>query len=83
MEILHLDGMTFYCNASFPFKIHIIKDLVLVFPFCNCIGYFKQPVSQGAFPMIYVRDNTEVTDPVHQSLRHNKVQIYKIIGIHP
>jgi hypothetical protein len=58
--------MAFDCDASFPFKIHIVKYLVLVFPFCYSVGLFKQTIGQGAFTMVDVCYNTEITDPVHQ-----------------
>ena len=68
-KIFHLYGMTFYCYASLPFKVHIIKNLVLEFSFRNCIRFFKKPVSQGAFAVVYMSNNTEITDIVHQGCK--------------
>ena len=53
-----LDG-----NATFPFQIHIIKDL------CGShlgavkgVGYFQQAISQCGFSMINMCDNAEVPE---------------------
>jgi hypothetical protein len=75
--------MAFDCNTSFPFKIHIVEDLVLIFPFGNSIGYFKQTVSQGTFTVVNMSYDTEITDPVHQKGFWKQVQIYKIMPLNP
>ena len=40
--IFHLNGMTFDCNATFTFQIHIIQHLP--FSYLYCFGKFKQTV---------------------------------------
>jgi hypothetical protein len=57
--------MAFYRNPPLPFKIHIVKDLILIFPFRYCIGLFKQAVSQGTFTMVDVSYDTEIPNLVH------------------
>jgi hypothetical protein len=64
--MLHLDGMAFNGNASLPFKIHVIKHLVLKFTFSNGFCFLKKPVGQGALAMINMCDDTEVPDVIHQ-----------------
>jgi hypothetical protein len=54
--------MTLDRNAPLPFKLHVIKNLVLIFSFRYCIGYFKQTVRQGAFTMVDMSYNAEVAD---------------------
>jgi hypothetical protein len=52
-------------NTSFPFNIHVVQHLVLLFPFPDGVGSFEQSVCQGAFPMINMGDNAEITDVLH------------------
>ena len=66
MDIFHLDGMALYCYSSFPLEIHIIEDLVLIFPFRYGLGFLKQPVSQGAFTVVNMCYDAEISDVVHQ-----------------
>ena len=63
--IFHLYGMAFNGDPPFPFKVHIIQYLVLKISFRKGMGHFQQPVSQGAFTMINVGNNTEVPDVIH------------------
>jgi hypothetical protein len=58
--------MAFNCDASLPFKIHIVEYLILIFPFRYSIGLFKQTVGQGTFTVVNMSYDTEITDPVHQ-----------------
>ena len=37
MFIIDLDSMTLDGNTFFPFKVHIIKNLILHFSFTDCI----------------------------------------------
>jgi hypothetical protein len=65
MKIFHLDRMALNGDPPFPFQIHIVKNLILIFSFRNCIGLLKEPVGQGAFTMVDVRDDAEITDIIH------------------
>lgn len=64
--IFHLDGMALDCDPPLPFQIHAVKNLIMKIPFGYRIGPFKKPVGQGAFAMVYMGYNAEVTNIVHQ-----------------
>lgn len=57
--------MAFDGDAALPFNIHIIKYLVLKITFGNGIGYFEQPVGKSAFAVIYMSDDTKISDIFH------------------
>ena len=66
--ILHLNGMTFYGDATLSFQIHIIKHLGLhIFAF-NGLGILKQTIGQGALAMVYMSNNTEIADIFHSPI---------------
>jgi hypothetical protein len=58
--------MAFNRNTSFPFEIHIVEDLILIFPFGYGVGYFQQTIGQGTFTVVNMSYDTEITDLVHQ-----------------
>ena len=64
--ILHLDSVAFYCYSTFPLKFHIIKNLILIIPFCNRLGLFKKPVGQGTFSMVDMCNDAKITDIANQ-----------------
>ena len=41
IEVVNLDRMAFNGNATFPFQVHVIKNLCLVIPFGNGMGKFE------------------------------------------
>ena len=43
--IVKLYSVSFYSDASFPFKVHIVKNLSRHIAFCNRVGYFKKSVN--------------------------------------
>jgi len=60
--------MAFYRNASFPFQVHIVENLVLELSPGKSICYLKQTVSQSAFAMVDMSYYTEIPDVVHLNL---------------
>jgi len=69
---LALDG-----NASLPFDIHIIKELVAKLPVINQAGVLNQTVGQGGFPVIDMGNNAEISNLLHGqfdfSLQNNEL----------
>ena len=63
--IFHLDRVALDGDAPLPFKVHIVENLILVFPFRDCVCLFKKAVSQGAFTVVNMGYNAEITDTVH------------------
>ena len=51
------------CDASLPFYIHIVKDLVLHLPAGKQTCLFDDPVRQRRLPVVNMRDNAEIADP--------------------
>jgi hypothetical protein len=58
-------GLAFDGNASLPFNIHVIKDLVAKLPVINQAGVLNQTVGQGGFAMIDVGNNAEISNLLH------------------
>jgi hypothetical protein len=54
--------MGLYGNASFPLKVHRIKDLRGHLPHAQGSRIFKQPVGERGFTMVYVRYYRKITD---------------------
>lgn len=65
VKIVHLNRMAFDRNAPFPFQVHVVKHLCLKVSFRNCVSHLKKAISQGAFPMINMGYDTEITDVFH------------------
>src|SRR4051812_39891898 len=55
------DGMRFDRDATLALEVHGIENLLPGFPGSNGAGIFKQTVRKSRFPVIYVRDDREVS----------------------
>lgn len=66
--IFHLDSMALYGDASFPFQIHVVKNLILKFPLRNGPGLFKKAVSQGTLTVVDMGNYAEISDIMHETL---------------
>ena len=49
-------------NATFPFQIHGIQDLVLHLPFGQSAGHLNEPVRQGRFAVVDMSDDRKISD---------------------
>lgn len=58
--------MAFNGYAPFSLQIHIIQYLFLHFSLCDGAGSFQKPVSKGGFAVVYMRDDAEITNIVHE-----------------
>jgi hypothetical protein len=56
--------MGFNGDATFPFQIHVIQELVLHIFFGNRLGQFNQTVGEGRFAVVNVGDNRKIADIV-------------------
>ena len=65
MLVLHLDGVAFDRDAAFPFQVHIVEGLVLHVALGNRACVLEQSIRKGAFPMVDMRDDTEVAYVFH------------------
>ena len=61
--ILHLNGMAFYCDASFALKVHVVKHLS--FRHLNGLCAFQKAVGQSALAMVNVCDNAKIAYMIH------------------
>lgn len=66
MLIVHLNSVTLYSYPPFSFNIHVIKRLILHVSFGYRLCSLQQPIRKRAFPMINVRDDTEISDLLHR-----------------
>ena len=69
MQILHLNGMTFYRYSPLALYIHVVQRLGLHIPFGNRMGILQETIRQGAFPMINMRYNAEISNLLHSAQR--------------
>ncbi len=63
--ICHLYGMAFYGDATFAFKIHVVKHLRLHILAGHGIGIFKQAVGKSAFAVVDMRYYAEIAYIFH------------------
>jgi hypothetical protein len=67
----HLDGVAFDGDSPLPFEVHIIQSLVLHLALSNGSSGLEQPIGQGAFTVVDVGDNAEISNVIHRKgLRH-------------
>ena len=56
------DSLRLNRNAPLPLQLHIIKHLCLHFPAGKQSGHFDNPISQCRFSVIYMCNNTKISD---------------------
>ena len=67
--ILHLDGMTFYRDASLLLEVHVVKHLA--FSYLNRVSTFQKTVGNGALTMVDVSNDAEITYMLHVLYQKN------------
>ena len=60
--IAELDRPRFDGDAPFPLDIHVVEELLGHIPQRDGVGLFQNAVSQSAFPMVDMGDDTEIAD---------------------
>ncbi len=60
--ILHLYRMTLYGNPPLTFERHIVENLVHHLALGNCTRALQQAIGQGGFAVVYMSDNTEISN---------------------
>ena len=73
--------MTFDGDATFPFQVHVIQHLV--FSDGHRVSKLQQTVSQGAFTVVDVGDDAEISNVLHLSesrMGELSLQIYNFYG---
>jgi len=55
------DGMGLNRDAPLTFQVHGVEDLLPGFPEGNGTGIFEQTVRKSRFPVVYVRNDREVS----------------------
>jgi len=56
--------MAFYGDASFPFQIHGVEQLIFHLSLEYGLGAFEKPIRQGSLAMINMSDDTKIANPV-------------------
>ena len=64
----HLHRVAFNGNAPFTLQIHIVQHLFTHIPAGYCIGTFQEAIRKGAFPVINMRNDTEVSKVFHRGV---------------
>ena len=71
--VSHLNGVAFDGNSPLAFEVHIVERLVLHLPLCNGSSGLEQAVGQGAFPVVDVGNDAEVSNVFHRSRLGHKI----------
>ena len=67
VDVVHLDGMTFYGDALFLLQIHVVQHLVLHISDRQGVGQFQKPVRQGALAMVNMGYYAEIPYVFHRT----------------
>jgi hypothetical protein len=59
---LHADRTSLDRDSLLALKVHGVEDLRLHEPALDGVRHLEQPIGQGGFPVVDVRDDAEVTD---------------------
>jgi hypothetical protein len=60
-----LDGVGFDGDPSFPFQIHIVQQLILLFPRAYRTGKIQQTIRKGAFAMVDMGYDAKISNVFH------------------
>jgi len=63
--VFHPDRLQFDGDAPFPLQIHGVEKLFLHFALFNSFGDFQHPVGEGRFSVVYMGNDTKVSDIFH------------------
>ena len=62
VAIVHLNGVALDGDTAFAFEIHIVEHLRLHLLFSNGVGVFEQTVGQGAFAVVDMSNDAEISN---------------------
>jgi hypothetical protein len=63
--IFKADGLRLYGDATLTLNVHAVEQLVTHLTLIHSTGELYQPVCDGGFTVIYVCDDTEISDLAH------------------
>ena len=63
VHILHLDGVALDCNTTLTLQVHVVKHLSL--SHLNGLGKLQHSVSQRRLTVVYMCNDTEISDMIH------------------
>ena len=63
--------MTLNGYTALTFQVHIVQHLLLQISLRNRAGELQQTVGQGAFSMVDMCNDTEVSDVLHRSQKYD------------
>ena len=67
-------------NAAFPLQLHVVQHLLLHFSAGQKTGLFDNPVCQGRFTVIDMRDDTKVSDIVLFYFGHSFLTLISVVN---
>ena len=68
-------GLGLNRNSPFPLDIHVIENLRLHFPLCQCSGLLDDAVRESGLSVINMRNNTKISNSVLLYLLHRSSYI--------
>jgi hypothetical protein len=68
-RVIHLNCMALDGDPAFALKVHIIERLLLNISIADSASCLQQTISKGAFPVIDVRNDAEISDVLHKSAK--------------
>ena len=73
--VIHGDRVGLDGDSPFTFKIHGVKELILLLPFRDRLGSFKQSIGKSGLPMIDVGDDGKIPGQFDgHAIRKRKVE---------
>ena len=61
-RVIHANGVRFDGNTPLAFEVHAVEHLILHLKFAQRLRLLEQPISQGRFSVINMRDNGKISN---------------------
>ena len=71
--VRHLNGVAFDGDSTLSFEVHIVERLVLHLPLCNGSSGLEESIGQGAFAVVDVGNDAEISNVFHRSRLERKI----------
>jgi tRNA U34 5-carboxymethylaminomethyl modifying enzyme MnmG/GidA len=60
-------------DSTFAFEVHVVERLVLHLPLCNGSSGLEEAIGQGAFAVVDVGNDAEISNVFHRSRLEHKI----------
>ena len=67
-SIIQANSLTFNCDSTFSFNIHIVEHLILELSIGNLVTQLDHAIGEGGLAMINMSYNGEISDMFHKRM---------------